>query len=233
MSNMEVDYPIQDFELGGSSVKAMVEVVAKNFKTIVNIIQNREMYDMIHLNHLHELCQVLRVMINDCNEDINLFSENNKLVGSFRDAGLDMNNISSRRNKLFPTLTPWQLRDTLDQLETVLNFLTDSKFGLINDFKINNLFSMYKINNIRDLTNSVHGFMNNHYRFGSNIQADFSIMVKDGKTIEEVIKKYKREKYLNDCGRRKIKDLLSSHLVYEISFHFEGLGLSIKPLKNF
>nr|QEM20986.1 ORF9 p27 [Lettuce chlorosis virus] len=233
MSNMEVDYPIQDFEFGGGGDKAMAEVISKNFNTIVNIIQNHEMYDMIHLNHLHELCQVLHVMINDCTEDINLFSENNKLVGSFRDAGLDMNNISSRRNKLFSTLTPWQLRDTLDQLETVLNFLTDARFGVMNDFKINNLFSIYKINNVGDLINSVHGFLNSHYRFGSNIQADFSIMIKDGKTIDEVIKKYKKEKYLNDINRRKIKDLLSNHLVYEISFHFGGLGLPIKPLKNF
>nr|WIC44023.1 p27 [Lettuce chlorosis virus] len=233
MSNMEVDYPIQSFELGVNGDKAMDELIAKNFNTVVNVIQNHAAYDIINLEHLKKFCQVLHIMINECNDNINLFAENNQMIASFRDAGLDMNNISSRRSKLFNTLTPWQIRDVLDQLETVLRFFIDCKYGLVDDFKVNNLFSTYKINNVGDLINSIHGFLNNHYRFGNNIEANFSIMIKDGKYIEEIIKKYKKEKYLNENGRRKIKDLLTNNLVYEIIFNFNSFGLNMNNIKNF
>nr|WLT68062.1 p27 protein [croton golden spot associated virus C] len=233
MSNMEIDYPVQEFELNDNDNKVMSEVIAKNFNTILNIIQSHELYDVNQLKHLHELCNVLHIMINEYNNNINLYSENNKTVNNFRDAGLDLNNISSRRNKLFPTLTPWQVRDILEQLESVLMFVTELKFELMNDFRINNLFSIHKIDNLGDLINGVHNYLNNYFNFGYNISADFTIIVDDGLEIENVIKRFKRKKYLDDNSRSKLKLLLSKYLVYEIKFNFKNLGININPLKNF
>nr|WLT68069.1 p27 protein [croton golden spot associated virus C] len=233
MSAMEVNYPIQDFELNDNDNKIMSEVIAKNFNTILNVVQHHELYDSNQLKHLHELCNVLHIMINDFNNNINLFAENNKVVDNYKDAGLDLNSISMRRNKLFPTLTPWQLRDTLEHLESVLTFVTDLKFELMDDFRINNLFSIYKINNIGDLINSTHNYLNDRYRFGYNIAADFSIIIDDGLVIEQVIKKFKRKRYLDEDSRKKLKSIFSNYLVYEIKLNLKSLGLHINPIKNF
>ena len=230
---MEVEYPIQDFDLSNNNGMSLNDVIAKNFNTIVNIIQSHALFDKIHLENYRELCNVLHVMINENNNDINIYSENNRTLGSFRDAGLDINNISARRNKLFPTLTPWQIRDVLQQLESVLWFVTDLKTGLMDDFKINNLFSIYKINNVGDLINSVHSYLNSHYNFGDNTNAEFSLMIRDDDCVDSVIKSFKRKKFLNEKSRQKMKTLLANCLVYEITFNFCNLGLYMNPLKNF
>ncbi|UQV97404.1 putative p27 protein [Pueraria lobata-associated crinivirus] len=233
MSNMEVDYPIQDFELNHDTNKNLHDVIAKNFNTIINVIQSHDLYDVIHLKHLRELCNVLHIMINEYADDVNLYAGNSMILGNFRDAGLNMDDIINRKKKIFPTLSPWQLREMLQQLETVLWFVTELKLGLMNDFRINNLFSVCKINTVGDLINGVHSFLNDHFKFGYNIKADFSILIKNGDLVDSVIKKFKKKKYLDEDNRIKISNILQKCLVYEISFNFVNLGIIMNPLKNF
>nr|WNT44050.1 hypothetical 26kDA protein [Urdbean crinivirus] len=211
----------------------MADVIAKNFNTVINVIQSHENYDMIHLKHLHGLFDILQIMVTEYGENVNLYSENNKTLGSFRDAGLDINEISNKRGKLFPILSPWQMRDVLDQLEPVLMFTMDLKNGVFDDFRVNNLFTTYKINNVSDLINNVHSYLINHYRFYESVSANFSVLLKDGAMVDSVIKRYKKKKYLDETNRNFIKSIINKYLVYEISFNFSNLGLKMNSIKNF
>ncbi|ABY66971.1 p27 [Bean yellow disorder virus] len=230
---MEVDYPIQEFELTTDSGKSMGELIAKNFHTIVNVIQSHQMFDIMNLEHVANLCYTLHVMIDNHEGYVNLYAENNPRVDSFRDAGVKPEVLVNKKDKYFPTLTTWQLRDTLSQLEPVLNFVTELKGGLMNDFRVSNLFTVYKINNVKDLINSVHHFLNDMFKFGENVKAEFNMLIKDGKSVERMIKNFKKQKYLDENLRIKFKDFISENLVYEINFEFKNLGFYLKPIKNF
>ncbi|AAP33617.1 p26 [Cucurbit yellow stunting disorder virus] len=228
-----MEFPTNDIEHIQEDGEDFPAIISKNLNSVLNAIQNHSLYDMIMLDNAIETCYTLIIMCQKLYEDVNLYSATNPRTESFRNASVNVNTILNNKDKLFPKLSSWQIDDLVKQLIPILNFLKDSKTKIMNDLRVNNLFSVYRINDVRSLLTSLQTFLTSYYNFGRNTVPEFSLYIDDSEKLEKLIKGYKSKRYLTKSVRNELVNYFSNNLVYQISFLFDNIGINIKPIKNF
>nr|WIA47385.1 p26 protein [chieh-qua chlorotic virus] len=228
-----MDFPTNNSEFIQEDSDDFSSIISKNLNSVLMAIQKHDLYDMMMLDNTIDTCYTIIIMCQKLVENINLYCATNPRTESFRNANINTQVILDNRDKLFLVIYSWQVDDLVRQLIPVLHFLKDLKTKIMNDLRVNNLFSTYKINNVENLLNNLHNFLCSYYGFGKNTLVEFSLFIDDSDVLEKIIKSYKSQKYLSKSNREKLVKYFQNNFIYQISFSFDNIGLNINPIKNY
>uniref|UniRef100_A0AAU6NE48 27 kDa protein n=1 Tax=Yam virus 1 TaxID=3123105 RepID=A0AAU6NE48_9CLOS len=228
-----MDTPIQYVEDNSREDCNVDAQIAKNLCSIINILEKAHIHTIDELKNVRDLSHVVMSMCEYASDTINLYAENNKMQNILLQAGMTPVSIYAARNKLFPTLPNYLVKNILEDIIDVLNFLVDYKEKIMDEFKITSFVSMYKIRSTANVTNHINDYLNSIYRFKTDIRVSFCVKDNSNDQLYEIIRNLNEKTYMKYKIKNQLIKFINENLLFEINFFYGKYGLSIEKIKNF